>query len=111
MTTANQFKGMGQRKNYENDEEFGRQVVSVVNNILLGKTNNTGVMTVASGTTTTTVLNPNVGNDSVLPFVALDADSADTTSIFLSERLAGESFTFTHDSSGNTRTYDYVIIG
>lgn len=105
------FKGIGQRKNYTSDEDFFRDTVSVVNNMLKGRTNNTGTMSVSSGTTSTTVNSSIIGQNSLVTIMAVDSDSADKASFFLSGRIPGTSFTFTHNNSGNARSYKYTIVG
>jgi hypothetical protein len=59
-----------------------REVSEVVNNIIEGKTNNTGEITLnAGGATTTTIYNERIGYDSVvllMPITASAADAANT---------------------------------
>lgn len=91
-------------------ELFPQEVKRIVNNILNGKLNATGTFTVTNGTTTTTIEDRNCTADSVILWMALDADSSDTTSFYISDRDKFE-FTITHDNSVNDRNYSYVIIG
>lgn len=105
----NKFKGLNQ---VIDPILFQRDVQAVVNNMLSGNLNNTGEMTVANGTTTTTVDDHRVTGDSVISLMAKDANSADISTFYVSSRdPANKQFTFTHNNSGNTRYYDYTITG
>lgn len=88
---------------------FPQEVRKVVNNIINGKTNNTGTFTVSSGTTTTVVSDIKATANSVIMWCALDATSADTSTFYVSNRDTG-TFTITHNSVGSDREYAYAII-
>jgi hypothetical protein len=53
-----------------------RQVAEIVNNLVEGKSNNTGDFSTATSTTTTTLNNERIGFNSVILFMPLDLNSA-----------------------------------
>lgn len=90
-----------------------RDVATVVNNILSGKQNNTGSVTLATSTTTTAVTDYIVGPESVIllmPTNAAGAAELAAGGMYVSAR-AKNTFTITHANAGTTRTFDYVVIG
>lgn len=90
-----------------------RDVATVVNNILSGKQNNTGSVTLAIATTTTAVTDYIVGPESVIllmPTNAAGAAELAAGGMYVSAR-AKNTFTITHANAGTTRTFDYVVIG
>lgn len=90
-----------------------RDVATVVNNILSGKQNNTGSVTLATSATTTTVTDYIVGSESVILFMPTNAAGAAELAaggMYVSAR-AKNTFTITHANAGTTRTFDYVVIG
>ena len=90
-----------------------RDISNVVNNILSGKQNNTGSVTLTNSATSTAVTDYRVGSESVILFMPTNSDAA-------SEKAAGgmyvsarseNSFTITHASATTTRSFEYVVIG
>jgi len=77
-----------------------------------GKTNNTGTVTLADGSSTTTVTDRPAGSDSVITFMPTTANAAaDLANLYVSSRDDGQ-FTLTHTNNSQTdRTYGYVITG
>ena len=60
-----------------------REVAEVVNNAVNGKTNNTGTVTLAASTTTTTLNDERLGFDSVILLSPLTANAEHKILIFL----------------------------
>jgi len=89
-----------------------RDVASVVNQLVDGKTNAKGSFTLTASTTTTTVNDLRVGEDSIINFVPITANAAaeiGAGGIFISAR-ADSSFTITHaNNSQSDRTYIYTV--
>jgi hypothetical protein len=77
-----------------------------------GKTNNTGTVTLADGSSTTTVTDRRAGADSVITFMPTTANAAsDLPNLYVSSRSDGQ-FELTHtNNSQQDRTYGYVITG
>jgi hypothetical protein len=91
-----------------------RDVASVVNLMLDGKTNATGTFTLSASTTTTSVTDVRAGTNSVINFTPTTANAAAEVGaggMFISAR-ADSSFTITHaNNSQSDRTFIYTIIG
>ena len=89
-----------------------RQISEVVNNILRGKMNCTGEVTLTNSATSTIVTDFNAGPESCIVFMPQSSDAASELyggSMFVSAR-ARDSFTITHTSGTNTRKFTYAII-
>jgi len=101
----NQFKRLA------NQGGNPRQVAEVVNRVLDGGLNSTGSVTLQTSSATTVVSDVRVGENSVITFMPKDANAAaELTALYISARTNG-TFTITHNNSGTTRAYEYIIIG
>ena len=90
-----------------------RDVATVVNNILAGKQNNTGTLTLTTSATSSAIIDYIVGPESVILFMPTNAAGAAELAaggMYVSAR-AKNTFTITHANAGTTRTFDYVVIG
>ena len=93
-----------------------REIAEITNQVLNGKTNNTGEVTLphgsGGGSATYTVNDERAGFNSVILFMPLSNTSAGKlTSIYVSSRSKG-SFVITYNDSGSTDIeLAYVIIG
>ena len=89
-----------------------RTTANVIRNLVDGKSNNTGSITLTANATTTTLTDTRVGANSVIVFMPKTANAASAmTSLFVSARGTGTA-TLTHDSNAATdRQFEYVIIG
>ena len=89
-----------------------REISEVVNNLVEGKSNNTGTFSlVTGGSTVTTLQEERIGYDSVILLMPLNSDAAAILgSIYVSSRVKGEA-SFTHAANSATRTFGYVIVG
>lgn len=86
-----------------------RTISTVVNNILDGKVNSTGSVTLTNSATTTTLSDDRIGADSVILFMPTTSD-ASSTNIHVTARQKGQA-TLNHANASTTRSFDYVIFG
>ena len=87
-----------------------REVAEVVNNAVNGKTNNTGSVTLAASSTTTTLNDERLGFDSVILLSPLTANAA-AQNPYISTKAKG-SVVITHTSVASTDlNFDYIIVG
>ena len=91
-----------------------RETSQVVNNLLDGKSNNTGTFTCSASAATTAVTDFRAGKSSIIllmPQTANAAAEVGNGTIHVSTR-AKQSFTVTHANNSQTdRTFGYVVIG
>ena len=90
-----------------------REISEVVNNLVEGKSNNTGTITLASASATTTTLNDErIGYDSIILFMPTTANAASAFgNLYVSARTKG-SATLTHSANLLTdKTYGYIVVG
>lgn len=92
-----------------NEREHRREIATAVNQILLGRLNNLAAVTLASGTTTTTITNPNISANSVVLLVPLDANGKGV-GWYISSVSAGE-IELTHDAPSGDAVFTYVLVG
>ena len=88
-------------------------VAIVLQRVMQGKLNNGGSVTLTTSSTTTTVTDARVGANSKISLTATDALAAAEiggTAFYVSSKGIGI-FVITHVSSGDTRTFDYLIGG
>ena len=88
-----------------------RQVAEIVNNLVEGKSNNTGEFSTTTSTTTTTLSNERIGLNSVILFMPLDHDSSMELKDVYFDTFAQGSCTVHHGSHGVSRNYRYIIVG
>jgi len=90
-----------------------REVSEVVNNLVEGKSNNTGTITLAvASATTTTLTDERIGFESIILFMPTTANAASAmTNLYVSARAKG-SATLTHSANTSAdKTYGYMVIG
>lgn len=91
-----------------------RQISQVVNNILEGKLNSTGSVTLTASAASTVVNDNRAGYESVILFMPKTANAAAEQAaggMFVSSR-GKQTFTITHaNNSQSDRSFDYIIIG
>ena len=89
-----------------------RTTATVIRNLVDGKSNNTGSITLTANATSTTLTDTRVGANSVIVLMPITANAATAmTAIFVSARGTGTA-TITHDSNAATdRHLEYAIIG
>ena len=87
---------------------WGQRVSKVVNNLLIGKLNNTGTVILASGATSTTVSDARCGPSSVVLFMSTGALPLGTHSV---QTRTNGAFTVTRTSTTGTCTVAYALLG
>ena len=90
-----------------------REISEVVNNLVEGKSNNTGTITLAVASATTTTLNDErIGFESIILFMPTTANAASAmTNLYVSARAKG-SATLTHSANTSAdKTYGYIVVG
>lgn len=105
MTTTN-FRALSPFAN-------SRETSEVVNNILAGKMNATGTVTLTNSATTTSVTDYRVSGDSVILFMPITSDGASELAagtMYVSARTK-QAFTITHANATTTRSFAYVVVG
>lgn len=88
-----------------------RSVAEIVNNLVEGKSNNTGEFSTATSTTSTTLTDERIGFNSVILFMPLDANSAAELKDIYFTNFAQGSCTVHHGSHAVSRNYRYIIVG
>lgn len=88
------------------------RIHDVIRGVLAGKVNCTTTVTLAAGTTTTTLADPRIGAESVILFMPTTANAAGATAnLHVSARSQGAA-TLTHSNSATTdRIFGVAIIG
>ncbi len=83
----------------------------VVNNMMRGKTNNFGSITLTANASTTTLSDPNIGGSSVILLAPTTAHAQAISTPYASSMASG-SCTLNHANDANTdKTFNYVIVG
>jgi hypothetical protein len=95
-----------------------RSLIRVIRNMMQGKTNNTDTVTLTANSTTTTVTlaDGRLSNDTVIVFMPTTANAATefgAGSMYISAKNIGSNtFTITHVNNAQTdRTFSYALIG
>lgn len=97
-------------------ETLPSRIVAAVRALAAGRTNATGVVTLAAGVTTTTVAAPNCGTDSQVFLFPRTANAAaelgNGTIYILAANVTAAQFVITHASGASLdRTFSYVCLG
>lgn len=89
-----------------------REISEVVNNLMNGKSNNIGTITLAQSSATTTLLDARIGIESVILFTPTSSHAAaEMAHLYISAQTSGEA-TITHRNTGHSDlNFQYVIIG
>ena len=100
----------------QNKDQWLRELTNVVNNIMTGKTNNTGFVTLAPSSTTTVVslAAGKLASNSVIILMPMTANAAAENPYILEgdKDIINKQFTITHANAATTdRKYRYAIIG
>lgn len=99
--------------NIEPEEQgWGRRVSQVLNNILIGKLNNTGTVTLKNGGVSTTVSDARCGPGSVINLMATSATGAVALDQWWISTRTDGSFVITHISTSTANcTASYALLG
>ena len=88
-----------------------REISEVVNNLLDGKSNNTGYLTTVPSTTTQIIYNERIGYDSAILFTPMnDKAAAEMSKLWVGERTKGQAVIH-HDSNAHVCEFMYIIVG
>ena len=88
------------------------QARDVINNIMRGKTNNGGSVTLTASSTSTTLADPLIGGSSKLFFTARTANAAAVASSLRYDDPDNQTVTLHHSSDANIDlTFDYIVVG
>lgn len=103
---------------FSSNEEWLRTLTYVVNNIMTGKMNITGDVTLTpnSATTTVSLRSGQLSKNSVIQFFPVSSNAAaELTSLYVTNAdkdIPNQQFTITHNNAASTdRKYRYAIIG
>ena len=88
-----------------------RDISTVVNGLIEGKSNNTGEFVTATSTTTTILTDERIGFNSVIVFMPLDHNSSQELKDIYFDTFAQGSCTVHHGSHAVARNYRYIIVG
>lgn len=99
---------------YEPDEDAHRKRIGEwAKEVMKGKLNDVGSVTLATGTTTTTVQDSRVGVNSFIGMMATTANAASAAalgSLFIT--TTDSAFTITHNNSASAdKTFRYCVLG
>lgn len=99
-------------KRYTNQDEFQRRLSDTVNNILAGKSNNWGDITLTANSATTTLADFRIGINSVILLQPKTANAAGALSTTYFDTPGDGSVTINHaNNAQNDRTFRYVLVG
>ena len=89
-----------------------RTTATVIRNLVDGKSNNTGSITLTANATSTNITDTRVGAYSVIVLMPRTANAATAmTAVYVSARGTGTA-TITHDSQSATdRSFEYAVVG
>jgi len=93
----------------DNQDEQNRLTANAINNILDGKINSTGEITLTNSSTTTILTDARIGGNSVILLMPTTNNAANTPVHFTN--IGNGTATMNHGSGSSTRTFKYVIIG
>ena len=94
-----------------------RDIIDRVRDLIRGRSNATGRVTLTPGTTTTTIVNENINEGAEVFFTPRTANAAaeigaGTMYATISRVSGANTVTITHANAGSTdRTFGYVVIG
>lgn len=88
-----------------------REISEVVNNLVDGKSNNTGYFTTTISATSTTLYNERIGFDSAIIFTPMDDKAAsEMAKLYVGTRSQG-SAVIKHDSNAHACNFMYIVVG
>ena len=93
----------------DNQDEQNRLTANAINNILDGKINSTGEITLTNSSTTTTLTDARIGGNSVILLMPITNNAANAHIHFTD--IGNGTATMNHESGSSTRTFKYVVIG
>ena len=96
----------------ELNREWVRKVAEILNNVMLGRTNNTGTVTLDANSATTTLTDKRLGPKSVITFMPTTANGAAAmTNLYVSAR-GKQTATLTHSNTADAdKSFNFSISG
>lgn len=94
---------------YEDGSSPPRDTAIVIRNLMDGKANNRGTVTLTVSSATTTLTDDRIGPESQIDLMPLDANAA-SENWWISGRTEG-SATINHANNASTRQFQYAIVG
>jgi hypothetical protein len=88
-----------------------REISEVVNNLIEGKSNNTGDFVTTALATSSTLYNERIGLNSVILFMPINHDSAAELIDVYFDTFAKGSCVVHYGNHATVRTYKYIIVG
>jgi hypothetical protein len=90
-----------------------REVAEVVNNLVEGKVNSTGAFQLTESSTTTTIIDYRVSENSVILWTPKSQKAAQELSHLYLSSVGKQTFTITHRSNSNTSDilFHYAVLG
>lgn len=88
-----------------------REISEVVNNLVDGKSNNTGYFSTTPQTSSTIINNERIGFDSAIIFTPMDDKAAaEMAKLYVGTRSKG-SVVIQHDSNAHVCEFMYIVVG
>lgn len=88
-----------------------REISEVVNNLVNGKSNNTGYFSTTASATTTTLYNERIGADSAIIFTPMnDKGAQEMSKLWVGTRTKGQAI-INHASNAHVCEFMYIIVG
>ena len=88
-----------------------REISEVVNNLVNGKSNNTGYFSTTASTTSTIIYNERIGADSAIIFTPMnDKAASEMAKLYVGTRTQGQAV-IQHDSNAHVCEFMYIIVG
>lgn len=96
----------------EDEKRHRRQIAEVVGNLMNGKSNNTGSVTLTANAATTTLSDARIGANSTILLMATTANAAGALATTYFTAFGDGSCTVNHANNAQTdRTFRYAVIG
>lgn len=92
---------------------WAKRIRTLLDNIMRGKTNNTGTVTLATDAPTTTLSDPKIGGATRLFFTARTAEAATEAAggLFYLDDPGNGSVVINHSDSPANCDFDYIVVG
>lgn len=88
-----------------------REISEVVNNLVDGKSNNTGDFITTQSATTTTLYNERIGTSSVILFTPMNDKAASEMASLYVQSLSNGSAVIAHGSHNFDCIFKYIVVG
>ncbi len=92
------------------DREWSRKLAETINNIMVGRLNNGGTVTLTANATTTTLADKRIGANSIITFSPTTANAATATANLYVSATGKQTATLTHANTADAdKTFNYAI--